>query len=208
MAGTLSGFLYGQLAGIETVFAERNDSKFEAEPPTAAMRGRFEGPVRVRSSLGAMLLTTSIPAALSAVAAFSLLQFGLIDTPRSILAGLAAQAFVTALFVTGLPALLLILVTHHTARALGRARGAQYAGIGAAYAAMFALLAGPFTAFTSVTFLIIPSTVAGALMGALYRRFAGIEPMPLPEPIIVTDVEALVPADDPARRSHSILLNG
>jgi hypothetical protein len=44
-------------------------------------------------------------------------------------------------------------------------------------------------------------------MCALYRRFAGLEPTPLPEPVVVSDVESLVPADDPSRRSHSILLN-
>lgn len=208
LAGTLSGFLYGQFAGLEIVAAPQAEAEFDADPPRGALRGRFEGPVRVRTSLGAMMLATFIPAALSAVAAFSLLQFGLVDAPRAILAGLAAQAFLTAMLVTALPSLLMILVTHHTARALGCARGAQYAAIGSGYGALFALLAGPFTAFTSVTFLIIPAVIAGALMGALYRRFAGLEPVPLPEPIIVTDVEALVPADDPARRSHSILLNG
>jgi hypothetical protein len=45
-------------------------------------------------------------------------------------------------------------------------------------------------------------------MGALYRRFAGLEPVPLPEPVLVSDVEALVPEDDATRRGHSIVLNG
>jgi len=208
MAGTLSGFLYGQLAGIETIAGRADQADPNSDPPRDALRGRFDGPVRVRSSLGATMLAAFIPAALTAVLAFSLLQSGLVDTPRSILAGLAAQVFLTAMFATAIPALVMTLVTHHTARALGWRRGAQYAGVGAAYGALAALLAGPFTAFTSVTFLIIPSIIASALMGALYRRFAGLEPMPLPEPIIVTDVEDLVPADDPARRSHSIMLNG
>jgi len=208
LAGALSGFLYGQFAGIETLAAAPDSDEAEAAPPAGALRGRFEGPVRVRSSLGAMALAIFLPALLVGTLAFSLLQFGLTDTPRALLLGLAAQAFMTSMFVTAMPALLLILIVHHTARALGLMAGAHYAAIGAAYAALFALFAGPFTAFTSVTFLIIPSVVAGALMGALYRRFAGLEPMPLPDPVIVTDVETLVPADDPARRSHSILLNG
>lgn len=208
LAGTLSGFLYGQIAGIETLTAGFDYSDPDFTPPGDAMRGRFEGPVRVRSSLGAMALVTFLPAALVCALALSVLQFGLFDMPKAYVAGMAAQAFLTSMFVTALPALLLILTVHHTARALGFRQGAQYAALGAGYAALFALLAGPFTAFTSVTFLIIPSVVAGALMGALYRRFAGLEPVPLPEPIIVSDVEALVPADDQTRRGHSILLNG
>ena len=208
LAGALSGFLYGQFAGIETLAAAPESDEAEPAPPAGALRGRFEGPVRVRSSLGAMALATFLPALLVGAIAFSLLNFGLTDTPRALLLGLAAQAFITSMFVTALPALLLILIVHHTARALALMGGAHYAAIGAAYAALFAFFAGPFTAFTSVTFLIIPSVVAGALMGALYRRFAGLEPVPLPDPVIVTDVETLVPADDPARRSHSILLNG
>jgi hypothetical protein len=208
LAGALSGFLYSQYAGIETLAAAFDHSDPEFTPPGDAMRGRFEGPVRVRSSLGAMALVTFLPALLVGIMAFSLLQFGLTDTPRPLLFALAAQTFLTSMFVTALPALLLILVTHHTARSLGYMRGAQYGGLGAGYAALAALFAGPFTAFTSVTFLIIPAVVSGALMGALYRRFAGLEPVPLPEPVIVTDVESLVPADDPARRGHSILLNG
>jgi len=206
IAGALSGFLYGQFAGIETVAVEPAGD--DASAPASALRGRFEGPVRVRSSLGATALATFLPALLVGMLSFSLLQFGLTDAPAALLLGLAAQALITSMFVTAAPALLLILIVHHTARALGVSGGAHYAAIGAAYAVMFAFLAGPFTAFTSVTFLVIPSAVAGALMGALYRRFAGLEPVPLPEAVIVTDVETHVPADDPARRSHSILLNG
>lgn len=212
LAGTLSGFLYGQFAGIETVTiaTEQTDDGPArcANADHGVLRGRFDGPVRVRTSLGAMALTAFLPALLIGIMAFSVLQFGLFDMSGAYLVGMAAQAFLTSMLVTALPALLLILVVHHTARAFGYRRGAQYAALGAGYAAVAALLAGPFTAFTSVTFLIIPSMVAGAMMGALYRRFAGLEPVPLPEPVIVTDVESLVPADDPARRSHSILLNG
>jgi hypothetical protein len=43
-------------------------------------------------------------------------------------------------------------------------------------------------------------------MGALYRRFAGLEPLPLPETIIATDPNALVGADHPARQQHRVIL--
>jgi hypothetical protein len=206
LAGTLSGFLYGQFAGIEML--ARDDSDLDLAAPNGTLRGRFEGPVCARTSLGAIGLTAFIPAVLVAILAFSIFQFGLTDAPAALLVALPARAFMSAMFITVIPSLILILIVHHTARALGFMRGVQYAGLGSAYGAAFALLAGPFTAFTSVIFLLIPLAVFGAIMGALYRRFAGLEPAPLPEALIVTDVETLASADDPRRRSHSILLNG
>ena len=47
----------------------------------------------------------------------------------------------------------------------------------------------------------------GAIMGALYRSFSGLEPVPLPEAIIATDPNALVGADDPARHQHKVILS-
>ena len=44
-------------------------------------------------------------------------------------------------------------------------------------------------------------------MGATYRSFSGLEPVPLPEAVIATDPTALVGADDPARRQHKVILN-
>jgi len=214
LAGALSGFLYGQFAGIEMVGSAHLSAQGGAQlgapdnPSPGAFRGGFEGPVRVRTSLGAIALTVFVPAVLVAILAFSIFQTGLSGVPAAVLIALPAQAFMSVMFATVLPSMIFILVVHHTARALGFMRGIHYGVLGTAYGAMFALLAGPFTAFTSVTFLLIPSAAFGAIMGALYRRFAGLEPVPLPEPVVVTDMESLVDADDPARRSHSILLNG
>jgi hypothetical protein len=44
-------------------------------------------------------------------------------------------------------------------------------------------------------------------MGALYRRFAGLEPVPLPEAVIATDANALVGTDHPARQQHRVILS-
>ena len=44
-------------------------------------------------------------------------------------------------------------------------------------------------------------------MGVLYRRFAGIEPVPLPEAVIAADPNALVGADHPSRRQHGVILS-
>jgi len=40
-----------------------------------------------------------------------------------------------------------------------------------------------------------------------YRRFAGIEPVPLPEVVIATDPQALVGADHPSRHQHGVILS-
>jgi hypothetical protein len=55
-------------------------------------------------------------------------------------------------------------------------------------------------------FLLALAVVYGAIMGSLYRRFAGIEPVPLPEAVLATDEAALVGADHPSRRQHSVIL--
>jgi hypothetical protein len=51
------------------------------------------------------------------------------------------------------------------------------------------------------------AVVNGASMGALYRRFAGIEPVPLPEVVIATDPQALVGVDHPSRHQHGVILS-
>jgi hypothetical protein len=62
--------------------------------------------------------------------------------------------------------------------------------------------------FTGVSFLILPLAAIGAIMMTVYRRFAGLEPRSLPEPVLVREVEALVPEDHPSRRNHVVVLNG
>jgi hypothetical protein len=70
-----------------------------------------------------------------------------------------------------------------------------------------AYLLSPITPFASASFLLIPAAIYGAIMGALYRRFAGLEPVPLPEAVIATDPNALVGADHPARHQHRVILS-
>jgi hypothetical protein len=205
LAGTLSGFLYGQLAGIEVV----GERPVGAEG--AALRGRFDGPVQVRTSLAAIALTAFVPAVLAAVLAFSLAQYGFSGGgagPKALAIALPAQIFMMVMFTTIVPSAIFMLVVHHIARALGLMRSRDYAALGAAGGLAFAVLAFPFSPFMSLGFFLVPAVLFGAVMGALYRRFAGLEPVPLPESIIVADEESLVGADDPARRGHSILLNG
>jgi hypothetical protein len=50
--------------------------------------------------------------------------------------------------------------------------------------------------------------LVGALMGLIYRRFAGIAPLALPEDVLAEDLSALVPEDHPSRKSHVVIYNG
>ncbi|WP_334360319.1 MULTISPECIES: hypothetical protein [unclassified Bradyrhizobium] len=121
-------------------------------------------------------------------------------------AALPAQIFLTALIGTSVPSAILMLAAHHIARALNRGRGGEYAAIGSLVAGGVVLLTPLLAVHTMFLFLAI-AVVNGAIMGALYRRFAGIEPVPLPEVVIATDPQALVGADHPSRRQHSVILS-
>jgi hypothetical protein len=124
-----------------------------------------------------------------------------------IAAALPAQLFLTFLVATVLPSAILVLCLHHIARALHRHRAWEYAATGGLMAAICALLLSPMVPLLSGAPLMIVAVAYGAIMGALYRRFAGLEPVPLPEAVIATDPNALVGADDPARHQHRVILS-
>lgn len=107
--------------------------------------------------------------------------------------------------VTAIPAAIIIQVTHALARAMNRMRGIDYAVIGAIVSCAAALTIAGYVPL----WLLLPAVaVAGALMGAIYRRFAGFEPLPLPEAVLVTDPAHLVAADHPTRQGHTVVMNG
>lgn len=204
-AGMLGGFLYGQFAGLEAAAAAAATtaaSETSAAPPRV-----FEGPVRVRSSVGAIAIAATVPAAIAAVLAFMLLGLlGPSGADSILTAALPAQVFLTVLIATTVPSAILVIAVHHIARALRRSRGGDYAVIGSVVSAGCFALATP--VLGEMMIVVLPAAlVNGAIMGALYRRFAGIEPMPLPEIVIATDAQALVGADHPSRRQHGVLLS-
>jgi hypothetical protein len=204
-AGMLAGFLYGQFAGLEAVAAAPRPAATATE--VAAVPPRvFDGPVRVRSSVGAIAIAVTVPAAISAALAFMVLAlFGTAGPDTIITAALPAQVFLTVLIATTVPSAILVLAIHHIARALRRSRGGEYAAIGSLVAAGCVVLLMP--AFGVMPLLLATAVVNGAIMGALYRRFAGIEPVPLPDVVIATDTQALVSADHPSRRQHGVILS-
>jgi hypothetical protein len=121
---------------------------------------------------------------------------------------LPAQFLLTALFVSVIPSAIFLLAVHGLARAFSRTRGLDYAVLGAVVGVLFMAVLFPLTPFKNFPFFAIPSAVMGAMMATLYRRFAGLQPRPLPEPVLVSDVDALVPEDDPTRKRHAIVING
>jgi hypothetical protein len=208
-AGMMAGFLYGQFAGLAPAAAW---PKFSAEALNASRR--FDGPTRVRTSVAAIAIASVIPAALTAVMAFTFAfmyvppTFVPDDAGPIFLAALPAQIFLTTLTATIIPSAILILCAHHIARAIHRSRGIEYACLGSLLSGLCSICVAPFAPVSSIMFLLLPAIVYGAIMGALYRRFAGLEPMPLPEPVLVTDENTLVPADHSSRRGHQVMFTG
>jgi hypothetical protein len=205
-AGMLTGFLYCQFAGLAPAAAW---PKFSDEALHASYR--FEGPVRVRTSIAATAIAAVIPATLTAILSLTfVLQF----VPAYLMpsgaapiffAAMPAQIFLTALAATAIPSAILVVGMHHIARALHRTGAMEYAVIGAATAFVCGFLLAPLSPFTSVTFLYGLAIIYGAIMGGLYRRFAGLEPLPLPEAVIVVDANTLVPADHSSRQGHGVV---
>lgn len=205
-AGMLAGFLYGQFAGLEAAVAAAPRPAAAATGAAAVPPRVFDGPVRVRSSVGAIAIAVTVPAAISAALAFMVLAlFGTAGPDSIITAALPAQVFLTVLIATTVPSAMLVLAIHHIARALRRSRGGEYAAIGSLVAAGCVVLLMP--AFGVMPLLLATAVVNGGIMGALYRRFAGIEPVPLPEVVIATDTQALVGADHPSRHQHGVILS-
>lgn len=207
-AGVLAGFLYGQFAGLVAVAASPQPAAAATEGAASAPRV-FDGPVRVRTSVGAMAIAATIPAALSAVLVFMVIVlFAGTSGPDSIFtAALPAQVFLIVLIATIVPSTILVLAAHHIARALHRGRGGEYAAIGSLVAGGCVVLLTPILPIGMMLLFLAVAIVDGAIMGALYRRFAGIEPVPLPEVVIATDAQALVGADHPSRRQHGVILS-
>jgi hypothetical protein len=168
----------------------------------------------VRTSVAAIVIAAMMPAVLATVLSITLASLlpGFVSYMSSgsnpvIAVALPAQLFLTFLVATILPSAILVLCLHHIARALRRHRAWEYAVAGALMAATCAMLVSPMVPLLSGSPLTMVAAACGAIMGALYRRFAGLEPVPLPEAVIATDPNALVGADDPARHRHRVILS-
>jgi len=209
IAGMIAGFLYGQFAGLAPA---ANFPKLSYEGLVTSLA--FDGPTRVRTSVAGIAIAAMMPAVLTTILSITLASLlpGFANYMGSganpvIAAALPAQLFLTFLVVTIVPSAILVLCLHHIARALRRHRAWEYAAMGGLMAATCAYLLSPMVPLLSGSPLITAAVAYGAIMGALYRSFAGLEPVPLPEAVIATDPNALVGADDPARRQHRVILS-
>jgi hypothetical protein len=215
VVGMISATLYAQFAGREMLQARRGSAANPDAAPAPAIPASFDGPVQVRTSMAATTIASMVPAAMVALITVPFVTFVLTqwDTGGSQNPAWANQIsrmtlpayfFMLTLFATAIPSAIIVSVTHAVARAFRRTGGMDYAGIGAAVGviASVALLIWVPTPLLSLV------VVAAAIMGAAYRRFAGLEPLPLPEAVLATDPAALVGEHDPARQTRTVIMNG
>jgi hypothetical protein len=213
LVGMISATLYAQFAGREMIAAPNGSTGTPAI--AAAAPATFDGPVQVRTSMAATAIASVVPAAMVALVTIPFVTFFLTqwDTGGShnpVWANqisrmtLPAYFFMLTLFATAIPAAIIVGVTHALARAVRRTGGVDYTVIGAvvgATAAALSLMYLPAIFFPA-------GIVLGAMMGAIYRRFAGLEPLALPEAVMATDPATLVGEHDPARRTRAVVMNG
>lgn len=214
IVGMISATLYAQFAGREMLGARRG-AIANADARTPAIPANFDGPVQVRTSMAATAIASVVPAGLVALITIPFVTFFLTqwDTGSSqnpawanqiSQMALPAYFFMATLLATAIPSAIIVSVTHAAARAFRRTGGMDYAIIGAvvgviASIALLVLFPTPLLALV---------VVAAAIMGAAYRRFAGLEPLPLPEAVLATDPAALVGEHDAARRTRAVIMNG
>lgn len=206
IAGMIGGFLYGQFAGLSPVARAAGEaSAADGKPPLV-----FNGPVRVRTSFAGIVIAALLPTVLATLLPYTLLPLlmnGFADksTAHILAAVIPAQTFMVMMMISVVPSSIFMLCVHHLARALSRRKAWEYAAIGGVTAFACALLLA--FAVPLLAFLAVPAAFCGAIMGAIYRRFAGLEPMPLPEAVIATDPNTLVDADHPSRHQHGVILS-
>ncbi|MBR0735449.1 hypothetical protein JQ581_00795 [Bradyrhizobium liaoningense] len=209
VAGMIGGFLYGQFAGLSPI-AQAAGTALANNGPAAPPPIVFDGPVRVRTSVAGIAISALMPTVLATLVPYTLvplLMNGFADksTASIFAAVIPAQTFMIMMVISVIPSSIFMLCVHHVARAMGRRSAWEYAAIGGAAAFGCLLLLAFVVPLLMV--LLVPAAFCGAVMGALYRRFAGLEPMPLPEAVIATDPNALVGADHPSRHQHGVILS-
>ncbi|KYG19188.1 hypothetical protein SE92_02045 [Bradyrhizobium sp. AT1] len=208
IAGMIGGFLYGQFAGLSPVARAAGAAAGAVAPVSPQLV--FNGPVRVRTSFAGIVIAALIPTVLATLLPYTLLPLlmnGFADksTAHIFAAVIPAQTFMVMMVISVIPSSIFMLCVHHVARAMSRGNAWEYAAIGGGAAFACTLLLA--FAVPLLAFLVMPAAFCGAVMGAIYRRFAGLEPMPLPEAVIATDPNALVDADHPSRHQHGVILS-
>ncbi|CDX14225.1 membrane hypothetical protein [Mesorhizobium sp. ORS 3324] len=212
-AGETASGSYGQ--------AGRGQVAFGRAQPTADVVGGFvhegteyfSGPLRVRTSLVSLLSASILGGMLSTVLQGVLdlgsYMHGLDRIGKTIRPGNLIDVLVgdlvakgaMALF-TGMPVVILIAIAHFALRSIGKSGYLAY-GLGG-------LLAAP--AMALVTFgaagpLVILSTLPTVVGAVIYRKLAGLEPVPVAEDVIARDRRDLVGADHARRKAGRVIIS-
>lgn len=224
-AGAALGAIYHRMAGfeadpgaddpsrIETALALHRESggqpapaaAFPAPAPVLLEAGEeryFSGPMRVRSSL---LLLLASGAAVGGIFSAIILLLGLATNlaqpggslGRSLPFDVDQGLGVSLGLVVGLCLLLLVpnFLAHKAAQKFKVLTVGGYSAAGFATCVAVGFLLPPFW------ILALPT----AISMALYRRWAGVEPEPLPGEVFVSDPRALVGAHHPARAYRRVV---
>lgn len=227
ITGAVFGFIYAWRAGWE-IEREHPDALSEAlaghpdraagtaSAPTPAVvetaeARYFHGPLRVRTSFMLMFLAALLSAFLGAVAR-ALIGMGIeasyspdrtnaqvLDHAVEMSLGVGLEMFFLIL-VGVLPIFLCVIAGHFLARGLKRTAAWAYFGIGLLMPLALALFSFGLLLVLGAMIL-LPTAVAMVL----YRQFAGLEPAPVQEDVLVSDERHLVGADHPRRQYGRVL---
>ena len=226
LVGAGMGFLYAFKAGWEVgddssealaqALEDPADSQKEgATAADAVIRAGqteyFSGPLQVRTSFPLMLLAAALAAGL-VTAARALLVFGfeayhLPDRSNAAVIDHTAQMslyvgleMALLILVAIIPVTLAILAGHFVARGFRTHAHWAYFAIGLLTPAVLVLVS-----LGAMLFLGVIVALPSAIGLVLYRCFAGLEPVPVREDILVSDARALVGADHPRRHFGRII---
>lgn len=223
LIGSAFGFLYAWRAGWEVETEEDLDGlrarmagvagADEGDLDAFETGGHtyFAGPIRVRTSIPLMVLAAVIGGVLHGLVrgairvSWEVLQLpdptGTEALARAGALSQYAGMEMVALAVIGAPPIALaILVGHYAARGLKQTDTWAYLGLGLVAPLVISLLT--LHLFWVVAIMImIPTAVAMAI----YRSFAGLEPVPVKEDIQARRARDLVGADHPRRRFARVL---
>ncbi|MEO7224096.1 MAG: hypothetical protein ABIY37_16645 [Devosia sp.] len=166
----------------------------------------FEGPLQVRTSMGAVLVTGVTAGVLWALvkAAFALLLMSRAGAGASMTGGAATSFLAATVGGTALLGAILMPIPVYVGHLIARSRGytsyLSYAVIGA----LVPIGAGLAMFIAGVVFM-APYAIPCAIALVCYRYFAGLEPKSLPEDIEVRDRRTLVGANHDRRRYSRVV---
>ena len=220
LAGAAFGFLYRR--GSRFAIEGDDPKALAAQLSTAAEGGAagdddaahveaaeaeyYNGPLQVRTSVGALLI-----AGLAAGAASILISLITgtaeniaVDGMRDVLAeadlNMGLLNIVLGTMLGGLMFPIPVYIAHQIARWRDLTSYGAYVGIGAALP-----IAAGLMMFIVGALLMLPYVVPMAIAMAFYRHLAGLEPKSLPEDIEVADRRTLIAANHPRRRYNRIV---